>query len=154
MRIVYFSFLMMIIISCKTKTAENNNGVIATVNVAQDSLSKDANLDMHNAKNSLNWAGTYQGMLPCADCEGINTEVTLNKDETYTISTGYEGKTKIEHSTNNGSFFWLDGSSIKLEDATPKPLYYFIAENYIKQLDAAGKVITGALADNYILKRK
>ncbi len=154
MRIIIFSFLMMFIISCKPKTAENNNGLIATVDVSQDGLAKDATPDMYNAKKSLDWAGTYQGMMPCTDCEGINTEVTLNKDGTYTISTGYEGKKKIEHATNNGNFFWLDGSSIKLEDASHKPLYYFIGENYIKQLDAEGKEIKGTMADKYILKRK
>ena len=24
-----------------------------------------------NAANSLDWAGKYEGVLPCADCEGI-----------------------------------------------------------------------------------
>ena len=40
-------------------------------------------MDMaHNSQNSLDWAGVYQGILPCADCEGFDTVITLNWDET------------------------------------------------------------------------
>ncbi len=28
-----------------------------------------------NSQNSLDWPGTYTGTLPCADCEGIKTEI-------------------------------------------------------------------------------
>ncbi len=40
----------------------------------------------HNAQNSLDWAGIYQGTLPCADCGGIETELTLNADGTYALT--------------------------------------------------------------------
>ena len=36
----------------------------------------------HNAQNSLDWNGTYKGVLPCADCAGIEKEITLYKDQT------------------------------------------------------------------------
>ena len=41
--------------------------------------------DMHNAQNALDWNGTYQGLLPCASCEGIATELVLNDDGTYRL---------------------------------------------------------------------
>ena len=28
-----------------------------------------------NSRNSVDWNGTYRGIVPCADCEGIKTEV-------------------------------------------------------------------------------
>ncbi len=31
----------------------------------------------------------YRGMLPCADCAGINTELTLNADQTFTLKETY-----------------------------------------------------------------
>lgn len=46
----------------------------------------------HNSKNPLDWNGTYRGILPCADCEGIKTEVTLHKDRTYEIARKYLGQ--------------------------------------------------------------
>ena len=35
----------------------------------------------HNSRNSLDWAGIYEGVLPCADCPGIQTRLTLSRDE-------------------------------------------------------------------------
>ena len=31
----------------------------------------------HNSRNALDWAGTYEGVLPCADCPGIQTRLSL-----------------------------------------------------------------------------
>ena len=36
-----------------------------------------------------NVAGTYQGDLPCADCEKIQAELILNTDSTYQYNTVY-----------------------------------------------------------------
>jgi|GEM_PF-4770831 Uncharacterized lipoprotein NlpE involved in copper resistance len=33
--------------------------------------------------------GTYQGTLPCADCAGIATELTLNANQTFTLKETY-----------------------------------------------------------------
>lgn len=148
----YFLFILLIVgfSFCnqnKNTAAPEQEGNTTTIEVEKDSI------DQHTAKNSLDWSGTYKGEVPCADCAGIETEVKLNKDETYFQSTGYEGKKKIEHSENNGSFIWIDGSTIKLEDAQHRPVYYFVGENYLRQLDITGKEITGSLAENYILKK-
>jgi heat shock protein HslJ len=39
--------------------------------------------DLHTSQNSLDWAGVYEGVLPCEDCPGIKTRLTLNSDGTY-----------------------------------------------------------------------
>ncbi|MCK3654423.1 hypothetical protein A4G19_01160 [Pasteurellaceae bacterium Macca] len=36
-----------------------------------------------------NVAGTYQGTLPCADCEKIEAKLVLNHDNTYQYNTVY-----------------------------------------------------------------
>ena len=41
--------------------------------------------DMHNARISLDWAGTYQGTLPCASRSGIRTELTLRANVRYDL---------------------------------------------------------------------
>ena len=41
-----------------------------------------------------NVAGTYQGDLPCADCEKIQAELILNADSTYQYNTVYFKKGK------------------------------------------------------------
>jgi uncharacterized lipoprotein NlpE involved in copper resistance len=41
--------------------------------------------DMHNAENALDYQGTYKGVFPAADCPGIEIELTLHNDNTYTM---------------------------------------------------------------------
>ena len=35
--------------------------------------------------------GTYTGMLPCADCTGIDTTITFNQDRSYSMENTYMG---------------------------------------------------------------
>ena len=37
-------------------------------------------------------AGTYSGMLPCADCEGMDTRLLLTADGKYTLTQIYQDK--------------------------------------------------------------
>ena len=41
---------------------------------------------------NLNFYGTYEGILPAADCEGIRTALTLNNDNTYVLRSEYIGE--------------------------------------------------------------
>ncbi len=41
---------------------------------------------------SVDWPGTYQGILPCADCEGIKTQLLINKDLNYILRLSTWGK--------------------------------------------------------------
>ena len=36
--------------------------------------------DMHNAETSLDYTGTYTGVLPAADCPGIEVRLILGDD--------------------------------------------------------------------------
>jgi uncharacterized lipoprotein NlpE involved in copper resistance len=109
-----------------------------------------------NAQTCLDWEGTYSGILPCADCEGIETEISLKQDNTYQISWKYLEKSD-ELYANEGTFVWdATGSIITFENINneKEPTMYKICENYLLQLDLSGNVITGDLADKYILTKK
>ena len=106
-----------------------------------------------NSQTSLDWNGTYTGITPCADCEGIETSVTLNKDSTYQVSNTYKGKS-AEAVIKTGTFtFNQDGNSITLGNITDGPSKYAVGENQLTQLDMEGNKITGDLADKYVLKK-
>jgi heat shock protein HslJ len=110
----------------------------------------------HNSQNSLDWAGTYRDTLPCADCEGILTEIVLKSDLTYQMGTRYLGKGK-EISRSKGKFTWQnDGNTIVLEgvEQTIATNSYAVGENKLFKLDNKGKKITGNLADKYILRKQ
>jgi len=108
----------------------------------------------HNSQNSLDWAGTYTGVIPCADCEGISVSLTLHPDETYLLSYSYLGKGNSFPIMISGKFSWNEaGSTIFLNDAKGFPPYYIVGENRLIQLDMEGNPITGALADKYVLEK-
>ena len=46
-------------------------------------------VDSHTSQQSLDWAGAYEGVLPCADCPGIRTRLTLTPGGGYELSTQY-----------------------------------------------------------------
>ena len=43
--------------------------------------------DAHDAHNSLDWPGIYNGFLPCADCIGLKMSLALNKSGSYVLIT-------------------------------------------------------------------
>ncbi len=111
-------------------------------------------VDGHTSQNALDWWGTYTGTIPCADCEGIKTAITLKQDLTYTMTAVYLGKDENEF-FRQGDFSWNDaGSIVALEDAGGSVAKFFVGENQLFQLDQEGNRITGSLAENYILKKQ
>jgi uncharacterized lipoprotein NlpE involved in copper resistance len=107
----------------------------------------------HTAQNSLDYTGTYSGVTPCADCEGIEVNLTIKADSTYNLSMKYLGKGDGVPVIREGSYTWVDGSTIQLGGITDGASKFFVGENQIWQLDMSGKKVEGALADKYILKK-
>lgn len=110
--------------------------------------------EIHNAKNSLDYVGTYKGILPCADCNGLEVELVINENSTFCIKTKYEGRGDKVF-MQKGSFTWNEkGNTIILTDIKNAPNQYFVGEKRLTQLDLSGKKITGSLADEYILSKQ
>ena len=110
----------------------------------------------HNARNSLDWAGIYTGVIPSAGGDGIDVKITLTTDETYTVEYQYIGKGD-DIFTSTGTFSWKpDGNTIILDNEGEDgfPPYYKLGENTLTHLDLEGNIITGDLADDYVLKKR
>jgi heat shock protein HslJ len=105
-----------------------------------------------NARNNLEWAGTYIGLLPCADCPGIETRLTLDKKGAYTLIEKYIGHDDTPFETK-GTFQWSAlGNTVTLTDARSKEVsHYAVAEGQLTKLDNESNVITGEHAADYIL---
>lgn len=107
----------------------------------------------HNAQNSLDWQGQYKGLLPYADCEGIETELNLNADHTYELKETYKGgkATQAENKTQGKFEFDATGSIITLNQAEENRKF-FIGENFIEARDReSGVKIEGPIAEHYKL---
>lgn len=106
----------------------------------------------HSSQNALDWAGRYEGVLPCASCMGLKTELTLEKGGTYRMSETYLGKSKPFHS--KGTFVWdAAGGSVILQGEQQNRRFK-VGEGRLWQLDTEGHMIDGPLAGHMILTKR
>ncbi len=141
----YVTFIVFAIFACKnTQEKDTSEEVVESEQVP----------DMHTSQIALDWQGTYSGILPCADCEGIKTEIVLRDDNTYEIKRRYMGKddTTFEE---KGQLQWTeDGGTVVLTNKENGQATLFkVGENHLKQLDIEGYPIEGELAELYKLRK-
>lgn len=129
--------------SCKKEIETETEGTSVDSTIVQ--------VDEHNAKNSLDYIGTYKGFLPCADCEAIETTIALNEDS-YIKETVYKGKSN-EVFKETGKYTWNEAGNTITLSGSEAPNQYFVGEGVLFHLDADGKRIEGDLADSYRLSR-
>lgn len=129
-------------------------------NKKQDNLSKEGeNMEVatpaHNSENSLDWSGIYQGVLPYADCEGIQTKLILKEDLKYEKEYEYLGK-EDDVFIENGKFKWNDaGTKITLWNSkNEEGPSYQVGENKLIKLDIPRNRIQGELASKYELTKE
>jgi heat shock protein HslJ len=105
-----------------------------------------------NMQNSLDWDGFYTGVLPCADCSGIQVSLELSKDQTFKLKWVYlsDDDNSIDYS---GKIVWdKDGKCITL-DGVEDMSQFVVTEDALIMLDLEGNIITGDLAEHYILTK-
>ena len=123
--------------------------VMVSCNTARKTV-QTTGFDGHTSQNALDWDGTYRGLLPCADCPGLLTALTLTSLDRYVLKTRYLGNKGGETFTDSGTFAWDDaGQVITLESGNK----YFVGENQLTQLDRDGNKVTGSLAEHYLLAK-
>ncbi|MEJ7137119.1 copper resistance protein NlpE [Amphibiibacter pelophylacis] len=119
----------------------------------QDSVQKPlAAADGHSSRDVLDWEGTYRGTLPCADCDGIKTTITLRGDGSYSQTSIYVGRGARFSET--GRYTWnRAGSRITLTGKDHDPSLFIVGENHLEMLNQDGSPVTGPLANDYRLDK-
>lgn len=128
-------------------------------NVQTDSVSSSDSLadtaiiiDMHTSQIALDWNGTYEGTLPCADCPGIKATIELKDDNTFTKHFEYLDR-DVEF-TETGKIEWhKNGNSITLISEGGEKQQFKVKEGRLVMLNTDGEEITGQLADHYVLNK-
>lgn len=112
------------------------------------------NLDSaYASQNKFDWTGDYEGLLPCANCIGIKTEITLNANQTYTLKETY-----LDHSSkvyNSKGYFYFDTTQpdIITFDKAANERKFFVGDNYIESRNLDGSEITSILKVHYKIKK-
>lgn len=140
---VLIAVLAFTLMSCTNQSSKN-----------EDATTDDQTVvDMHTSEISLDWAGVYEGTMPCADCEGIETVVELKDDNTFTATYTYMGEDEYTVS-NEGMFTWDESGQVVTLVAEEDTKQFKVGENNITLLGEDGEVNTGELAEFYVLKKK
>lgn len=99
----------------------------------------------------LDWQGTYQGAIPGADGKTVDTTITLNADQSFTMTQTVNGKEQ----KSEGKFAWdPEGTKLTLDDGKGKPAQYAIEDSALIKLDAAGNRVEGDMAAQYELHKQ
>jgi uncharacterized lipoprotein NlpE involved in copper resistance len=138
-------FLILIILLLTGINSCASNQASGTANNAKSSS------NTVNAKDSINWEGKYTGRIPAASSPGINVQLTLRADNTFSIVYDYIDRHGFV--TGMGSFTWNEAGDVINLKHKDFPPYYRVGRDYLLQLDLEGKVITGDLAEFYILRK-
>jgi uncharacterized lipoprotein NlpE involved in copper resistance len=92
----------------------------------------------HNSRNAVDWAGTYQGVLPCADCPGIRTRLVLQPDGRFELSTQYIDR-QAAPQVRTGHIQWNEaGNTITLPASGERAPQFRVGEGRLLQLYADG----------------
>lgn len=156
--ILAFAIISFAVVSCEKKietlvTTDENQDTIKIENTDILAANDDTGLrvDEHNSKNSLDWEGTYEGTLPCADCPGIKTIVELSKDKIKITSEYLERNTT---SVDEGNFKWTnDQNAVYIDTKNNGRFFYKIEENKLIALTEEGLEIKDSNL-NYVLNKK
>ena len=142
--------ILIVLFSCSGGAKKNQATDVSADNIE---VSDDIQIfdDGHYAENSLDYWGVYQGILPAADCPGIETTLTINEDHTFSLKLVYIDR---DSSFNNRGTYTLEKSYLTLTFTNGEETeYYFIGENTATRLTADKEFIEGELANQYVLTK-
>ncbi|NEM97324.1 copper resistance protein NlpE N-terminal domain-containing protein [Pontibacter burrus] len=98
--------------------------------------------------------GTWRGVIPCADCPGINYNLSLKNDNTFEETMIYQERDVTPY-TRSGTWQIRNGI-LQLSGAaadTSQTQFDMSVGGELHLLDREGKRITTNLADHYVLRR-
>lgn len=143
MRTLYTIFLIGLLLACNSSP----DGVAATDSAFKTVVPETAVIN----------AEEYVGRLPCADCEGIDVSLQLNKnDNSYIMNSVYKGS-RVDSSNNSfkDTGTWnMHGVDTLILSTGNRSVKYIKTDSTLTQLDGDGNMITGPLANMFILHKK
>lgn len=140
--ILFSSFLML---SC-------NN--ISEQHTTSDTENKDTLVvvpDHHNSRNSLDWAGKYEGTIPCADCPGMKVTLNLKANDSFTFHQVYIDRASTL--TDSGVIMWHENGGVIHLKTSIINVHYKVGKMKLIGLDTEGNPLPDNIADQYQLTK-
>jgi uncharacterized lipoprotein NlpE involved in copper resistance len=142
-------FTFLFFTSCKSETKNDD-----IFNDQKEIVNEEQGMDGHTSINAIDWEGIYEGTIPCADCDGIFTELTINNDNTFVMQSTKIIGDKKDKTSQQGLYQWDEsGSKITLDINGSKTIYQ-VEENKLVLLDKDGNKMPESETKNYTLIKK
>jgi hypothetical protein len=153
--LIFFSTL---ISTCNPAMAESDMQIQERVLKAREMTNQqltDHAAHVNPIDKSLEFHGVFYGFLPCNDCNGIKTTLSLKQNNNYLLVTQPARESSREY-YEKGKYSWNDENHTVI--LTPRKesgvrQYYIEDEGTLVQLSSGGVRMTGDEADRYILRR-
>jgi uncharacterized lipoprotein NlpE involved in copper resistance len=121
-------------------------------NSQTDSRAIQTSADSTQTGNMQDWYGTYEAVIPCADCPGIKTTLTLNENRSFKLEEEYlERKSRNE---DQGTYTWDAATKVITLNGNTSKYKYKVGNNTITQLDTNGQGLEGPNKNSYVFKKK
>ncbi|HTE25940.1 copper resistance protein NlpE [Flavitalea sp.] len=144
-KIVVIVSLALIMTACGDSAEKENN---ATVIPVPDTPAAQPSVQYQRIITAA-----YAGMIPCEDCDAVETTVTLFADTTFELRIAYIGKNPKDTAGLNKTIsgkFMMHSDTVHLEGAESR---YLKSDTALFQLDKTGRIMTGKKAEKYVLKK-
>jgi len=109
----------------------------------------------NSTDKSQEFHGVFYGFLPCNDCNGIKTTLSLKQKNNYLLVT-QPARDSSREFYEKGKYSWNDeNQTVVLTPNKESDIrqYHIENEGTLVQLNSDGTRITGDQADDYILRR-
>lgn len=160
MKKYYFFFVLfnlLALTACSPPSQELHSDS-SSETISQQSFSSSLPMSQSTAiasePESTQWVGTYEGIIHCPNCEGIQIQLTLAADHTYTLNETYLKAEQPYSSSNQGQFsFDRMQSGLIVLDRNAGNIKFLLGENFVelRNIDTGKEIQSN---DNYRLNKK
>lgn len=151
----FIFFAALTLISCKDMAKNTKSSALDD---QLDTQVLDEDLSGTLTEQTMAYAGSYEGTLPCADCEGIKTTVVLNDDYTYQKTSTYLKGDKPSKFEETGVYELNEETDVitlipsENRDERKSNLY-LLGDNRLTYLNRDGSKVEREMADLYVLEK-
>ena len=118
-----------------------------------DAQQQDARQGTGTVNLDATWAGHYEGVAPCPDCAGVRILLTLNADNSYTLSMSHMGSNR-QPQVIHGRFGWSSDKTEITLDEKGERRRYAVSWSELRMLQHDGSPMLGVLGEQLTLKKR
>jgi hypothetical protein len=153
--LVFFSTLLSALHPTMAATDQADQEKLLKARVMSRQQNTDHSAHLIPVDKSLEFHGVFYGYLPCKDCDGIKTTLSLKQNNNYLLVT-QPAKESSKEFYEKGKYNWNDENhTVVLTSRNESNIRQYLIkdEGTLMLLNSDGSQMARNLADNYTLRR-